>query len=273
MNEKVREPVFDISLTKAICDILAQTDYPGLSSSEIDTLLAMSRIRQREHGANKRDSLFRTLHNTQVRQKCGNALIVFVRTAMDNTRYAADPKRREMLADELGPILALHGLKLDKSGRLAYGRRAQTLSEAAELTGSLRAELLRREVHPELLRYCSEELVSQSLFHAMSEAAKSVPDRIRQITGSNLDGADLYDAVLGTKNSLPILRIGGITTESAASEQRGFKNLLLGIHGHYRNPRAHKTRLGATESKQDLLDAYSLLSYVHRLLDGATIQS
>ncbi|MFS0483470.1 TIGR02391 family protein [Corynebacterium striatum] len=41
------------------------------------------------------------------------------------------------------------------------------------------------------------------------------------------------------------------------------------MHGHYRNPRAHKTRLGSEEGKHDFLDAFSLFSYVHRRLDSA----
>lgn len=40
------------------------------------------------------------------------------------------------------------------------------------------------------------------------------------------------------------------------TQHKGFKNLLLGIHGHYRNPRAHATRLGASEDIADFYDAF-----------------
>jgi Protein of unknown function (Hypoth_ymh) len=193
-----RLPIFDEGLTQAVSEVLAQTGWPGLTNTEIDSLLSMIKT-VREPGANKRDSLFRTLQGTQVRQGCGNVLSAFVARAMDNTRYTRDPIRREKLADELGPILALHGLSLHDSGRLARGTRAKDLHEAAALAGSLRSELLRRGAHVEVLRYCSDELVAQSLFHAMSEASKSIPDRIRLLAASGLDGADLFDDVLGTK--------------------------------------------------------------------------
>ncbi len=60
-------------------------------------------------------------------------------------------------------------------------------------------------------------------------------------------------------------------TDSEQAEHRGFKNLLTGIHGHYRNPRAHNTRLGSQEAKQDFHDAFGLFSYVHRRLDDASV--
>lgn len=59
--------------------------------------------------------------------------------------------------------------------------------------------------------------------------------------------------------------------ESERSEHRGFKNLLTGIHGHYRNPRAHTTRRGSDEGKQDFFEAFALFSYVHRRLDRAGV--
>ena len=49
-----------------------------------------------------------------------------------------------------------------------------------------------------------------------------------------------------------------------------WKNLLIGIHGHYRNPRAHRTRYGASEQLIDFYDLFGLLSYTHRRLDTAS---
>jgi hypothetical protein len=46
------------------------------------------------------------------------------------------------------------------------------------------------------------------------------------------------------------------------SEHRGFKNRFTGIHGHFRNPRAHGTRFGSEGEKDDFYDA--LLSVLVR---------
>lgn len=42
---------------------------------------------------------------------------------------------------------------------------------------------------------------------------------------------------------------------------------MVGIHGHFRNPRAHTNRIMTDEELVDFYDAFSLFSYVHRRLD------
>lgn len=111
--------------------------------------------------------------------------------------------------------------------------------------------------------------MAKSLFHAVSEAAKSIPDRVRSMTGCTLDGADLYDEVFGTKQKPATLRVNPLKTVSEESEHKGFKNLLVALHGLHRNPRAHATRLGSVEDLADFFDAFAMFSYVHRRLDHA----
>ncbi|MEU2103504.1 TIGR02391 family protein [Nocardia sp. NPDC019255] len=161
----------------------------------------------------------------------------------------------------------LHGYFVTDNGKLAHGAKAATLTEAAKLAGELRTELIRRDTHAVLLQYTEEEVIVKDLFHAMSEAAKSVPDRVRALTGVGLDGAELYDEAFGTNRTQPKLFINSFDNASLISEHRGFKNLLLGVHGHYRNPRAHTTRHGSIEARIDFYDLFSLLSYIHRRLD------
>jgi uncharacterized protein (TIGR02391 family) len=199
-------------------------------------------------------------------------LVVLIRTAMAPSRYVDDHGRFYQLQTQLNERLALFGYRVNNEGKLATGARAKTLSEAAELAGELISELRRRGCHPVLFAYCSEELVRKSLFHAIQEAAKSIPERLRRHTSLGSDGEDLYASVFGTKASAPLVQINTLSTDSEQSEHKGFKNLLTGIHGHYRNPRAHSPRLGSNEDKQDFLDAFALFSYVHRRLDAAGVK-
>jgi uncharacterized protein (TIGR02391 family) len=263
-------PVFDLAVTEAVSNVLAQTDQPGLTGSELAAALRHAKLFDLEQGPNKRTRLLSTLHNAQVRRGDGATLVAFINAAMRPASYVTTPGRWEALRAELDEVLVLWGLRINDEGKLATGKKARTLPEAAELAGRLHSELKRRGCHDEILLYCREELIAKSLFHAMSEAAKSIPQRIRGITGLAGDGAVLYDQAFGTKQQPPILRINSLTTVSEESEHKGFKNLLLGIHGHYRNPRVHTTRHGAVESLQDFYDAFSLFSYVHRRLDMAT---
>ncbi|BAJ73191.1 hypothetical protein MTES_0227 [Microbacterium testaceum StLB037] len=263
---------FPMDFIKGVADILAQTEYPGLSNSEIDALLPMAGILQREAGRNKRESLYITLNNKQYKQGLGNSVVVFINMAMSPARYMRDPNRFAQLSDQLSEFLVHYGYRINDRGQLARGTRASTLSEAAELAGTLHAELRRRGTHDELFRYCAEEFVTRSLFHAISEASKSIPTRVRQITGLAGDGDALYNGVFGTRQDEPLLYMNRYENDSDISEHRGFKNLLLGIHGHYRNPRAHSNRVDNTELLPDFYDAFSLFSYVHRRLDTASRQ-
>lgn len=220
---------FPPDFVKGVCDVLAQTDHPGLTGSEIDSLLQMVGVRQREPGSNKRDSLYVALFNVQVRQQAGNVVGGFIARAMSPGRYAAQPARFDELRDQLNEFLVFYGYSVNEAGKLATRAKASSISEGAALAGRLQTELKRRGCHSELFRYCDEELVGRSLFHAMSEASKSIPARVRSITGLAGDGAALYDGVLGTNREHPAWSINAHVSDSDISEHRGFKNLLVGI--------------------------------------------
>jgi Protein of unknown function (Hypoth_ymh) len=181
-------PVFDPQLTEAVCNVLGQTDPPGLTGAEIWSLLQIVKVPEMEPAGNKRTSLFVTLQNVQIRQGCGNVLGGFIARAMSPARYVDNQRRWQQLRDQLNAVLVLFGLKINDKGKLSIGVQASTLSEAAKLSGDLQVELRRRDAHPQLFKYCEEEFISRDLFQAMSEAAKSIPQRVREMTGLAGDG-------------------------------------------------------------------------------------
>lgn len=265
-----RLAVFPTAMTEAVCNVLAATDYPALSTTELERALGPTGL-ELEEGPNKRTRLLITLNNAQMMQGAGNVLIVFINAAMHPSRYVSEPSRFNQLQGQLNEVLVLFGFRINDEGKFARAPKASTLSEAAQLSGELVAELRRRACHRALLAYCDEELLRKSLFHAIEEAAKSIPDRLRRHTNLGTDGEDLYTTVFGGKSTKALLAVTPCQTESEKSEHRGFKNLLTGIHGHYRNPRAHTTRRGSDECKQDFFEAFALFSYVHRRLDRAGV--
>lgn len=266
---------FDHQLIESVCEAVAQTEAPGLAVWELEKILPTINLRllpaPRENYP-KRARLRDTLVQAQRAQGCGNSFVAFLNAAFSPARFTHEPKRFDQLRDLVNPALALYGYKINEAGKLAKGEVAATLTDASKLSGELFSELKRRNCHPLLLKYAEEELVSKSLFHAISEASKSIPDRLRRHTGLPSDGDALYTAVFGSKNETPLVFITAMQNDSEVSEQRGFKNLLTGIHGHYRNPRAHSSRMASQEDKEDFYDAFSLYSYVHRRLDRAGVK-
>lgn len=264
-------PVFDMQFTQAVCDVLAQTGTPGLTGSELLAALDAVNIAGLDDGPNKRTQLRSTLHNAQVRRRSGGTLVAFVNAAMNPALYVRDPIRWEQLRDQINAPMSMYGFCVNDDGKFAKGGQSATFREAATLASELVTELRRRGCHEVVLAYCTDELIRRSEFHAVSEAAKSIPDRLRRHTGLGTDGADLYSQVFATKSGTPLVRINAFADASDISEHRGFANLLTGIHGHYRNPRAHRPRLGSLEDHSDLYDAFAMFSYVHRRLDDAGV--
>lgn len=263
----IRIDPFDPAFVRGVCDVLAQTEAPGLTGSEIDGLLPLVKADPRNKLLNKRDGLYHSLVQAQSSQRAGNAISAFIAKALNPGRYASTPQRFHELRAQLNEFMVFYGWAVDEGGLLGRTKAAVTMSQGAELAGSLLTELKRRGTHAELLSYCREELITKSLFHAMSEASKSIPTKVRQLTGLVGDGAALYDGVFGTNRDRPLWRINRYLSDSDISEHRGFKNLIIGIHGHFRNPRAHTSRLHSTEDLSDFYDAFALFSYVHRRID------
>lgn len=156
----------------------------------------------------------------QQRDQAGNCIIRFISDAMAPARYIQHQDRFHALRDGLNEVMSLVGLRVTEQGKVGYLKAtATTLDEIAMLAGRLRTELQRRGVHPDVLKYCEDELVRKSLFHAVFEANKGVSERLRQLSGSTLDGADLVDYCFAAKTGMPIVRINAFHTESETSEQ------------------------------------------------------
>jgi hypothetical protein len=89
----------------------------------------------------------------------------------------------------LNRALAFAGLAVNASGTLEAVEAASTLSEAQRRAQELRADLNTRGVHPDVMRFCRDELLADNYFHAVMEAVKSVADKLRARTGLTDDGA------------------------------------------------------------------------------------
>ncbi len=269
-----RLPPWTKAQLTAVCSVLAATNWPGLTGTEIAGHLAQLGIPDVNPAAsNKRSRLFDALAAKQNTSQTSNYTVQFINAAMAPGEHLDDQPRFQALQDKLNAALSLVSYRLNDQGLVAKGAKAETLDDVAKLAGRLRTELTRRGVHAEVIRYCEDEIVRQSLFHAVFEASKGISERLRQLSGSMLDGADLIDHCFSTKAPPPVIRINSFRSESEISEHKGFANLLKGIAGTFRNPPAHTPRAAAGWSitEPDALDLFSTLSLLHRRLDGASV--
>ncbi|MFF0754553.1 hypothetical protein [Streptomyces sp. NPDC004267] len=160
----------------AVADVLANTSE-GLTGREVGHLLAQIGIADAE-GSSKRERLARALLMRQARDQASNCVIKFITEAMAPVRYRQQPDVFSRRRDDLNEVLVHVGLRVNDEGRVARGTAASTLDQAAQHANSLRAELRRRGTHPQVLAYCTQEILTKNAFHASLEATKSVFDRL-----------------------------------------------------------------------------------------------
>jgi uncharacterized protein (TIGR02391 family) len=257
---------FSQSQLEAIAAALGDTS-DGLTGSEIAHLLATCSIADVDPTLTKRHRLYNAFVKEQNQRQDRTHILGFIRHSMKPARFVKFPERFESRRTHLNEALAFAGLAVDASGTLSAVEQARTLSEAQRRAQELRADLTTRGVHPDVLRFCREELLADNYFHAVLEAVKSVADKLRARTGLTDDGAPLVDRAL--TGDPPMLAINPLKTESEKSEQRGFANLLRGTFGMFRNTTAHEARINWPMTKDDAEDLFSLVSLIHRRLDAA----
>src|SRR5260370_29444090 len=176
------EKIFTQSELEAIAQALGDTSN-GLTGSEIGHILASLKIVDPTPDMTK----WRRLHNAFVeRQNYSQnrrAILQFIREAMKPERYAKQPERFEPMRANLNRALAFSGMAVSAAGELSAVTRAETLTEAVRRADELRADLTRRGVHEDVLRFCRAELVADNYFHAVLEPTKTIADKLRAKSG------------------------------------------------------------------------------------------
>ena len=200
----------------------------------------------------------------QKRHDCANHVLDFIRAFLTPARFVGRNDEFEARRQELNTILAFSGLELGADGQFRRVTPASTLGEAEKRVRTIRAKFQGRRIHPEVLKYCSTELMQDNYFHAVFEATKGLAQRLRDRSGIQADGAALVDLVFSVEQ--PLLVMSALQTETERSEHKGLAALLKGCFAAVRNPLAHEPKI-LWEGEDDAADYLSLISLLHRKLD------
>ncbi|HCE2692854.1 TPA: TIGR02391 family protein [Vibrio parahaemolyticus] len=257
----------DFGAIESICRILGDT-ASGFTGSQIEKLLYEAKIDDIDPSNTKWKRLNSAIANRQEMDGCANSVLHFLQLAMAPSRHYNNLDWFSDTRYQLNQVLSFSGLSLGEDGRISRAAKASTISEAAARANKLKEHLVSRNVHPDVLYYCREELLVDNYFHAVFEATKSVADKIRNKTGLTSDGANLVNEAFSIKG-VPHLALNSLETESERSEQKGFGNLLVGLFGTFRNTTAHAPKVTWKIEELDALDILSMVSLVHRRLDNA----
>lgn len=260
---------FEGTQIEAIARALGHTEE-GLTGPEIEFLLGAAQIQDVDRNNTKWKRLHNALATDQNSRKDRTHILAFIRKAMKPERWLSQHEKYEPLRARLNQALLFSGLAVKESGELVEVDKVSTIGDAQRRSNELRAALLKRDAHPDVLAFCRAELLAENFFHAVLEATKSVAAKLRSKSGLTGDGSALVDAALSGDS--PKLIVNRFTSDSEKSEQRGFATLLKGVFGMFRNPTAHEARINWPMSVEDAADLMSTVSLIHRRLDCAVLR-
>jgi uncharacterized protein (TIGR02391 family) len=254
---------------EAICQVLGQTEG-GLTGTEISRYLAQCGIADPAPTENKRQRLFEALKAKQRQDRCANNVFAFIKKVMSPVLFHARPEEYNLFRARLNTTLAFSGYQVAENGEVIPISVARTLTEAQQRADRLQNELKRRQVHPEVLKYCRAELLQENYFHAVLEATKSVSEKIRAKSGLTSDGGELAMKAFSLGQvGTPFLAFNPLRTDTDKSEQSGLMNLFVGMFGAFRNVTAHGAKINWTVTEQDALDLLTLVSLLHRRIESS----
>lgn len=170
--------------------------------------------------------------------------------------------------NQLNEFLVFAGIRYTDDGKFVGVESALSVEDSLKKVSSLKRRLIELKVHAKVLEYCTEELVSKDVFHAVLEACKGLFQTIREKSGYCEDGAALIDKVFNVTS--PVLALNTLRTETEKSEQKGFASLLKGCASACRNPAAHEPRILWGGTEEDAFDSLMLVSLLHKKLDKCT---
>jgi uncharacterized protein (TIGR02391 family) len=122
-------------------------------------------------------------------------------------------------------------------------------------------------LHATIRQVADRFLESGHMEVAIFEAFKAVNNRVKEVTGLNLDGYDLMGKAFRDDN--PPIRLGDLTKESGRNIQAGFRLIFMGAVRGIRNPDAHE--LFEPLNEEEAFEELGLASMLMRHLDDAML--
>ncbi|KSU10849.1 hypothetical protein LMG8526HA_02024 [Lactococcus lactis] len=182
--------------------------------------------------------------------------------------YVHHPESWNNLKKAINSTLIFTGYELKDDGHVYKVKAARTFDEAQTRLKSLHEEISSLNLHHQVTKYCTEELLQQDYFHAVFEASKGVFNRIRDISGLTIDGQLLLDKAFDFKNQ-PLILIQGnsLKTQDEKNQYFGLINSIKTCLYLYRNHQAHVPKIYDELSLNDAIRGLMLISLAHELLD------
>jgi uncharacterized protein (TIGR02391 family) len=151
-----------------------------------------------------------------------------------------------------------------QDGRLVIGER--TYDSAGALT-PLGRDVRLAALHPEVRAVAERYVESNSIEVGIFEAFKAINNRVRELTGLDLDGVQLMNKAFS--DARPVILLADLSSQTGRNIQAGFRFLFTGAVQGLRNPDAHEQFRPL--DPEEGFEALAFASMLMRRLDGASV--
>ena len=257
------------ALSAPLLESISRTLGENLTGSQIGKILSDSKIEDVDPSNTKWKRIYNAFVTWQNNYRCSNHILKFISNSLQPVLYVGKEQQFHDSRIEINKRLSFAGMEVGENGRLRKINKSTTISEAEQRANRFKHKLESRNIHKQIFDFCGAELLVENYFHSVFEATKSIAERIRIATGLTDDGASLIDTAFSTVN--PLIKINDLKSSTDRSEHLGFANIIKGLFGLIRNPTAHEPKIKFVIEEEEAIDVLSVISYVHKRLDKATI--
>lgn len=253
-------------MSKSELEALSHALGEGCTGSELTTLLNDCGIRDNSGESTKWRRIFAVFTDRQEQDGNSNAFLAFIQKSLAPVRFInMNHDQYDDLLFNVNRVLMFMGLEISKEGKINLVNAATTITEVERRTQNLKRALEKRVIHRDVLACCKVEYLQENYFHAIFEAAKSLSEKVRNLTGIQDDGSGLFNAAFSISN--PRLALNSLQTSSERNQQNGLKEMLHGVTHMVRNVTAHEMKFKWIVNEQDAIDILTTISFLHKQLD------
>lgn len=253
------------TFTDGQIEALSQALGDHLTGSKIDKLLMQCQMTDNSRQSTKWRRIEWTFTQDQEQYHSPNHILAFIQRALEPVQYGNDTETFEKFRRDINRVLVTAGLEVNNAGKIQCVSMASSIDEIQRRTQNLERILRQRGAHQMVLVYCKEELLHENYFHAVFEAAKSLCDRVREISGLLDDGVTLFEKAFSVQD--PYIVMISIESDSEKNRQKGLASMLRGITQMVRNVTAHEPKIKWTINEKDAIDILCAISFLHYQLD------
>lgn len=259
-------PKFNAQSIETISKIIGNK----MTGSTITRMLKTLNIKDNSNHSTKWRRLDYVMNESQHRFNCGNKIIEIIQYVFHPTSSWFDNSNDyKSLIKEINKCISFYGYELREDGKIYQTELSTTRTQANERYDLLKSKLTERNIHPQILKFCTQDIVNEDYFSIIFEASKSIYDRIRDMTGINFDGNKLIYTCFDLK--YPIIVFNLLNSDTEINLYYGLKNILLSIAQIGRNPKAHTPKIYSYDNLDNCLDILNLISFAHKMLDQCSI--